>query len=54
MLARRVIACLDVRADRVDKGRRFVDLREVGFRVSLALRFAAQGADELAFRVLSG
>jgi len=53
MLAHRVIVCLDVRGDRVVKGHRFVDLREVGDPVSLALRYEAQGADEIVFLDIS-
>ena len=53
MLARRVIACLDVRGDRVVKGHRFVDLRDVGDPVSLALRYEEQGADEIVFLDIS-
>ena len=39
MLARRVLACLDVRGDRVVKGRRFIALRDVGDPVALAVRY---------------
>lgn len=53
MLARRVIACLDVRGDRVVKGHRFVSLRDVGDPVSLALRYEEQGADEIVFLDIS-
>ena len=44
---RRLIACLDVRGDRVVKGTRFVDLRDVGDAVECAARYAAEGADEI-------
>ena len=47
MLTRRVIACLDVRGDRVVKGRQFVELRDVGDPCELALRYEDQGADEI-------
>ena len=53
MLTRRVIACLDVRGNRVVKGHRFVDLRDVGDPVALALRYEAQGADEIVFLDIS-
>ena len=53
MLARRIIACLDVRGDRVVKGHRFVDLRDIGDPVTLALRYEAQGADEIVFLDIS-
>lgn len=46
-LAIRVIPCLDVREDRVVKGTRFADLRDVGDPVALARRYAHEGADEL-------
>ena len=49
MLARRVIACLDVRGDRVVKGVSFRGLRDVGDPVELAARYADDGADEIVF-----
>jgi len=49
MLAKRVIPCLDVKAGRVVKGVRFVDLRDAGDPVEAALAYDAQGADELVF-----
>lgn len=49
MLARRIIPCLDVTAGRVVKGVRFVDLRDAGDPVELAVRYEAEGADELVF-----
>uniref|UniRef100_A0A832I4S2 Imidazole glycerol phosphate synthase subunit HisF n=1 Tax=Eiseniibacteriota bacterium TaxID=2212470 RepID=A0A832I4S2_UNCEI len=53
MLARRVIACLDVRGGRVVKGTRFVDLRDVGEPAALAARYEAEGADEICFLDIS-
>lgn len=53
MLARRVIPCLDVRAGRVVKGTRFVGLRDVGDPVELAVRYEAEGADEICFLDIS-
>lgn len=53
MLTRRIIACLDVRGDRVVKGRQFVNLRDVGDPVELAMRYEAQGADEIVFLDIS-
>jgi cyclase len=53
MLTRRVIACLDVRGDRVVKGVRFESLRDVGDPVELAARYEAQGADEIVFLDIS-
>jgi cyclase len=49
VLARRIIPCLDVTAGRVVKGTRFVDLRDAGDPVELAVRYEAEGADELVF-----
>jgi imidazole glycerol-phosphate synthase subunit HisF len=46
---RRVIPCLDVDAGRVVKGSRFVDLNDAGDPVELAMRYDAEGADELVF-----
>ncbi len=41
--------CLDVDAGRVVKGVRFRSLRDVGDPVELAVRYEAEGADELVF-----
>jgi imidazole glycerol-phosphate synthase subunit HisF len=49
MLARRLIACLDVADGVVVKGVRFRDHRVVGGIVELARRYADDGADELVF-----
>ena len=49
MLAKRVIPCLDVKDGRVVKGVRFVDLRDAGDPVEVALAYDVQGADELVF-----
>lgn len=49
MLAKRIIACLDVAAGRVVKGVRFADLRDAGDPVELAGRYNFEGADELIF-----
>src|SRR5919198_1235830 len=49
VLRRRVIPCLDVAGGRVVKGRRFVDLVDEGDPAELAVRYAAEGADELVF-----
>jgi imidazole glycerol-phosphate synthase subunit HisF len=46
-LAKRLIACLDVRAGRVVKGVHFEDLRDAGDPASLAARYDAEGIDEL-------
>jgi cyclase len=47
MLAKRVVACLDVRDGRVVKGQRFLNLRDAGDPVALAMRYCAEGMDEL-------
>ena len=47
MLRRRVIPCLDVSGGRVVKGVEFANLRDCGEPVDAALRYAAQGADEI-------
>jgi imidazole glycerol-phosphate synthase subunit HisF len=49
MLARRVIACLDVKDGRVVKGTRFVNLRDAGDPVELATVYDREGADEVVF-----
>jgi cyclase len=49
MPARRIIPCLDVLAGRVVKGVQFRDHRDAGDIVESALRYAAEGADELVF-----
>ncbi|HXU99867.1 MAG TPA: imidazole glycerol phosphate synthase subunit HisF [Caulobacteraceae bacterium] len=49
MLKVRVIPCLDVKAGRVVKGVRFVDLRDAGDPVEQAAAYDAAGADELMF-----
>src|SRR2546423_11477515 len=49
ILARRIIACLDVRAGQVVKGVRFRDHRVVGDVMELAARYRDEGADELVF-----
>jgi cyclase len=48
-LARRVIPCLDVKAGRVVKGVRFLDLADAGDPVEAAIVYDRQGADELVF-----
>jgi imidazole glycerol-phosphate synthase subunit HisF len=45
----RVIPCLDVDAGRVVKGVNFVNLRDAGDPAELALRYDAEGADEIVF-----
>lgn len=49
MLMKRVIPCLDVRDGRVVKGVNFVQLRDAGDPVELALAYDRAGADEIVF-----
>jgi cyclase len=49
MLLRRVIPCLDVDKGRVVKGIEFVQLRDAGDPVEMAVRYEQEGADELVF-----
>lgn len=49
MLARRLIPCLDVDAGRVVKGTSFVNLRDAGDPVELAVLYDREGADEIVF-----
>ena len=47
MLARRIIACLDVRDGKVVKGVKFEALRSAGEPAALARRYNEEGIDEL-------
>src|SRR6266487_3844254 len=49
MLAKRIIPCLDVDRGRVVKGIRFVSLVDAGDPVEQAVKYDAEGADELTF-----
>ena len=49
MLAKRIIPCLDVDKGRVVKGVKFFDHRDAGDVAECAVRYDAQGADELVF-----
>lgn len=49
MLTKRVIPCFDVDRGRVVKGVNFVNLRDAGDPVELAVRYEAEGADEVVF-----
>ncbi|MFT8317314.1 MAG: imidazole glycerol phosphate synthase subunit HisF [Sporolactobacillus sp.] len=53
MLAKRIIPCLDVKDGRVVKGKQFVQLRDAGDPVELAMYYNEQGADELVFLDIS-
>lgn len=49
MLTKRIIPCLDVKAGRVVKGTKFLDLRDAGDPVEVAQIYNSEGADELCF-----
>ena len=49
MLAKRVIACLDVKDGRVVKGINFVQLRDAGDPAELAAAYNREGVDEVIF-----
>ncbi len=49
VLAKRIIPCLDVKDGRVVKGVQFVGLRDAGDPVECAVRYDAEGADEITF-----
>ncbi len=49
MLAKRIIPCLDVKAGRVVKGIKFLNLQDAGDPVEAARFYDREGADELTF-----
>jgi len=49
MHTKRIIPCLDVNGGRVVKGVRFVDLKDAGDPVEVAVAYDREGADELVF-----
>jgi cyclase len=49
MLTKRIIPCLDVKAGRVVKGVRFLELQDAGDPVEIACVYDREGADELCF-----
>ena len=49
MLTKRIIPCLDIKNGRTVKGTNFLDLRDAGDPVELAIRYCEEGADELVF-----
>lgn len=53
MVTQRVVACLDVRDDRVVKGTGFRGLRDVGDPSELAHRYELEGADEIVYLDIS-
>ncbi|MFC4165464.1 imidazole glycerol phosphate synthase subunit HisF [Epilithonimonas zeae] len=53
MLAKRIIPCLDIKNGETVKGVNFLDLKEVGNPVEMAIKYSHQGADELVFLDIS-
>lgn len=49
MLAKRIIACLDIKDGRTVKGIHFEDLKDAGDPVELGCHYSREGADELVF-----
>ena len=49
MLKKRIVPCLDIANGRTVKGTNFVNLRDAGDPVELAMRYVDEGADELVF-----
>ncbi|MGH7828129.1 MAG: imidazole glycerol phosphate synthase subunit HisF [Candidatus Binatia bacterium] len=49
MLAKRIIPCLDVKAGRVVKGVKFLELQDAGDPAEIARVYDREGADELCF-----
>ena len=49
MLAKRIIPCLDINNGRTVKGVNFVNIRDAGDPVELAMYYSREGADELVF-----
>ncbi|MBI3883743.1 MAG: imidazole glycerol phosphate synthase subunit HisF [Sphingobacteriales bacterium] len=49
MLTKRIIPCLDIKDGRTVKGVNFLDIRDAGDPVELAVLYSQQGADELVF-----
>ena len=53
MLTKRIIPCLDIKDGRTVKGINFINLRDAGDPVTLAKKYANDGADELVFLDIS-
>lgn len=53
MAKKRIIPCLDIKDGRVVKGVQFMNLRDAGDPVELAVYYEQQGADELVFLDIS-
>ena len=49
MLTKRIIPCLDIKDGRTVKGVNFLDIRDAGDPVELAVLYSEKGADELVF-----
>ena len=49
MLTKRIIPCLDIKDGRTVKGTNFLQLRDAGDPIELAIRYCEEGADELVF-----
>ncbi len=49
MHTKRIIPCMDIQNGRTVKGINFVDIKDIGDPVELAVNYAAMGADELVF-----
>jgi len=49
VLTKRIIPCLDIKDGRTVKGVNFLDIRDAGDPVELALLYSEKGADELVF-----
>ncbi len=53
MLAKRIIPCLDIKNGQTVKGVNFMDIKEVGNPVEMAVKYSEKGADELVFLDIS-
>ena len=53
MLTKRIIPCLDIKNGRTVKGIKFLELKDAGDPVELALKYSLEGADELVFLDIS-
>ena len=53
MLTKRIIPCLDIKDGRIVKGTKFVNLKDAGDPVELAIKYSELGADELVFLDIS-
>ena len=53
MLTKRIIPCLDIKNGRTVKGVNFIDLKDAGDPVELAIKYTETGADELVFLDIS-